>query len=129
MHRQRVSVFGIGLALWCLLLMSAVVGTAQEKQAEGQKKEAKAGKPGGRLPNGWTRLNPTEEQRQKIYAAQLRVRPQILALQEQIAKLQAQLRQEERAVLTPEQTAELAKIEAEDKQASGKKKADAPPKE
>jgi Spy/CpxP family protein refolding chaperone len=106
----------------CLLSYVAVAQESKEdaKPARSAGKEKKKGKAaaGGRLPNGWTQLGLSEEQKKKIYAAQQQVRPKIEQLQKQIDDLEADLRVQLRAVLTDEQLKKLEVVEA-----SAKKKA------
>ena len=105
-----------------LFLLSVPLGVgiaAQESNA--QKASGKTGKKKrrayrGRLPNGWSKLNLSEEQKKKIYAHQVAARPKIVELQEQLRKLRMELDGKVRSVLTDEQRKGVERIDATAKQ-------------
>ena len=61
------------------------------------------GKARGYLPSGWKKLNLSDEQKLKVYAAQAKYRDQIDKLEEQIEKLKAEQQSEIVKVLTADQ--------------------------
>jgi Spy/CpxP family protein refolding chaperone len=82
---------------------------------EGQdptKKDSKdpAPKMRGQLPQNWGKLGLTDEQKQKIYDAQTKLRTKIDSLQKQINELKDQEKKDLEAVLTDAQKARLREI-------------------
>lgn len=118
----------------CLLLVGSLPNLqAQEEkptQPKAEKESTTTGKQRayrGRLPNNWTKLNLTEEQKERIYKAQLasrdkleslekkleELRQQSMVIRDEISGLREVLQKELHAVLTPEQLAKLAEVEKE----------------
>lgn len=99
----------------------------QEKAGEKADSEKTTRAFRGRLPNYWTQLGLSEEQREKIYAAQRKAREKSSSLEEQLEKLQQQVRElrdeigtirddlrtELHGYLTPEQAEKLVKVQEE----------------
>jgi Spy/CpxP family protein refolding chaperone len=106
-----------GVGLWLALLVAAPLtfGTSGHSQeaAKAEKDSAKTRVFRGRLPANWGKLGISEEQRQRIYAMQIKAHDRIEALERELEQLKTQLEQAELAVLTPQQRARLAEIEAE----------------
>lgn len=117
-----------------LVLSFAVVGiltpavvAQEERPTQKNTAEQKTRAFRGRLPNNWNKLGLTEEQREKIYAAQKatkekseelelklqELRQQSMELREKITALRDQLEAELRTLLTPEQLTKLAEVEKE----------------
>lgn len=92
-------------SLVVLALFSAItVGTilAQEK-----------GKAKGQLPQGWSKLGLSDEQKQKVYDIQAKAKAKIDELEKQIANTKSQQRKDELAVLTEAQKKKLKEILSE----------------
>jgi Spy/CpxP family protein refolding chaperone len=87
---------------------------AQEKEAK-DKPSKKRSEPRGRLPNYWSKLDISAEQKERIYAAQRRAREKIEPLRKQIEVIEARLDEEMLGVLTPQQRQRLEQIEVEAK--------------
>lgn len=117
---KKVLVLAVCLPLVASMFLAAPSTEGQEKAA-GQKKEAKA--PRGRLPAYYADV-VTGAQREKIYAVQERYSAELLDLNQQIADLLKQQREEIEALLSPEQKAQIEKIAAEAVQKKKKKAAD-----
>ncbi len=64
----------------------------------------------GQLPQNWGKLGLSDEQKQKIYAAQSKYRAKIDDLKKQIAELQDQEKKDMEAVLTDAQKTRLREI-------------------
>ncbi len=94
----RVSTLA-GLLIVGLAVMVGT-GTSQEKK----------GKAKGQLPAGWTKLNLSDAQKEKIYEVQGNYRMKIKSLQDQIDQLKVDQRAAEVKVLTNEQQDMLKKI-------------------
>jgi hypothetical protein len=108
---------------------------SQEKAADAKSKKEKR-EYRGRLPNYWTKLEISDEQRKRIYALQVASRKQSEelekqveearakydALRKQLLAMQEELNSQLRAVLSEEQRARLVDIEAEAKQRAATKR-------
>lgn len=82
------------LALFGLISVGTIVG--QEK-----------GKARGQLPQGWSKLGLSDEQKQKVYEVQNKFKAKIDDLEKQIQQAKDQQRKEELAVLTDAQKKKL----------------------
>jgi Spy/CpxP family protein refolding chaperone len=85
---------------------------APEKPAAPAAKSARPFR--GRLPNFWSKIGLTEQQKQRIYAHQLEVRPKLEELERQLEAVRAELREKMEKELSDSQKQELAQYEAED---------------
>jgi hypothetical protein len=106
---KKVLVFAVCLPLVAWMFVATQPTTGQEK-AVGQKKEAKA--PRGRLPAYYSDV-VTGKQREDIYAIQEKYSTELMDLNQRIADLLKQQREEIEALLSPEQKAQIEKIAAE----------------
>lgn len=82
------------VALFGLITVGTIVG--QEK-----------GKAKGQLPQGWTKLGLSDEQKQKVYDIHAKHKAKIDDLEKQIQQVKEQQRKEELAVLTDAQKKKL----------------------
>jgi hypothetical protein len=117
---KKVLVFAVCLPLVAWMFAATQSTTGQEKAA-GQKKEAKA--PRGRLPAYYADV-VTGTQRESIYAIQEKYSTELMDLNQRIADLLKQQREEIEALLSPEQKAQIEKISTEAIQKKKKKAAD-----
>jgi hypothetical protein len=72
--------------------------------------DEKTTKAKGSLPQNWSKLGLTDEQKQKVYSIQGQYRTKIDGLQQQVKQLQKQERDELGRVLTDAQKARLKEI-------------------
>jgi hypothetical protein len=117
---RKVLVFAVCLPLVAWMFVATQSSTGQEKAA-GAKKEAKA--PRGRLPAYYSDV-VTGGQREQIYAIQEKYSTELMDLNQRIADLLKQQRQEIEALLSADQRAQIEKIAAEAVQKKKKKAAD-----
>jgi archaellum component FlaC len=131
LHRSAV--------LLCLLSVGSALKSASAQETEVQTKakveEAAPAKSAqrayrGRLPNNWSKLDLSEEQKDRIYKAQLasrdklesleskleEIRKQSALVREEIQKLRSQLDKELQAILLPAQVEKLKQVEKEAEQ-------------
>jgi len=66
----------------------------------------------GRLPNYYGKLELSDEQRNTVYEIQVKYRPQLRALQQQLHALRKQQNQDVEKVLTPAQKEQLTVLRA-----------------
>jgi Spy/CpxP family protein refolding chaperone len=78
--------------------------------AQDKGKDAPSGKIRGQLPQNWGKLGLTDEQKQKIYDIQSKVRVKVDDLKAKIKDLQDQERKDMEGVLTAAQKARLREI-------------------
>jgi hypothetical protein len=64
----------------------------------------------GQLPQNWGKLGLSDEQKQKVYEVQTRLRAKIDALEKQMAELKDQQKKEMEGILTTAQKARLREI-------------------
>lgn len=88
------------VALFGLLTVGTIVG--QEK-----------GKAKGQLPQGWSKLGLSDEQKQKVYEIQTKYKAKIEDLEKQIQAAKDQQRKEELGVLSDAQKKKLKDMLAE----------------
>lgn len=98
-----------GWLLTCLLVLG---GAGLVHSADAPEKET-AKKP--RLPNHFGKLDLSEEQKQKVYAAQKKFGKEISDLREKLKKLQADQEKEMEGALTADQLAKLKTLQSEAK--------------
>jgi Spy/CpxP family protein refolding chaperone len=104
------SLVGVVL-LGCAFLVNT--GVSQEKKDPAKKTQ---------LPQGFSKLNLSKDQKAKMYEAQTKYRVKIKALEEQITELRSQERMELVNLLTPDQRDLYRKIQlGEDTKKSGDK--------
>jgi Spy/CpxP family protein refolding chaperone len=107
----------VGLVLLGLAL-AVGTGTSGEK-----------GKIKGILPAGWGKIGLSQEQKEKIYKIQADYKAKIKKLEDQVEELRAEMRAQERSVLTEEQKRKLGlsdskKSDSKDKKGGSKSKSD-----
>jgi Spy/CpxP family protein refolding chaperone len=93
----------VGMVMLAGLVTPIVV--AQDKG-----KDTPSGKVRGTLPQNWGKLGLTDEQKQKVYEIQSKVRAKVDDLKAKIKDLQDQERKDMEGVLTPAQKARLREI-------------------
>ena len=106
----------IGLAVICLSASAAVCWNAYSQETPPAATKAARAKPRGRLPSYYGDV-VNQEQRDKIYAIQLKYESQLAALREQLKALVDKRDAEVAGVLTPEQVEQVKRIAAEAKAA------------
>ncbi len=120
MSRFRVLLGVLALAACGGLLLG---DDAPKKTADTKADTPKATK--HTLPQGWSQLGLTDEQKKKVYSIEDEYNPKIAALKKQIETLQNEEKAKKYAVLTEEQKKRLRDIrEAQDSGAAADKKND-----
>ncbi len=121
--------FSCVLAFTAGLLMPALVNADNRKPADAQMQGAAAsddqaapaeGKLHGHLPQFYSKLDVSTEQRQKIYRIQASYAAKTDALEKQLQELKAQCNAEARTVLTADQQAKLDELISERKSKKSK---------
>lgn len=105
-----------------ILLQAYSTRVSVAQDSDKNDKSTKRAGPRGRLPANWTKLDISENQREKIYAIQKRARELIEPLQAQIDEIESRRDAEMLAVLSKEQREKLRQIMLEAKSKRDSKK-------
>jgi hypothetical protein len=99
-----------GLRLLAVAVGLVVVGSPWVAGQDPTKPKDPAPKMRGQLPPNWGKLGLSDEQKQKVYAAQTKYRDKIDSLKKQMADLLDQEKKEMESVLTDAQKTRLREI-------------------
>ncbi len=103
----------LSLGLLALLVAVPAISTLSAQEAETAPKSKTIQELRGRLPNHWGDV-VTTDQRKKIYEIQHSYDAEIKKLEDQIAKLEADMEQEVKSVLTDAQLSRIKELIAEE---------------